>query len=69
MPSFASLGRVITEISSITILTAATDAALDYMTQNMTKIIVLGWGEGNLGATEKVDFGSAGIRSGMCHYE
>ena len=57
------------DISSISILTAATDAAVNYMTQCITKIIVLGWGEGNLGASEKVDFGSAGIRDGESQYD
>ena len=67
-----SLGRVITEhndISSIRILTAATDDAVKYMSQSITKIIILGWGEGSLGASENVDFGSAGIRDGTSQYD
>jgi hypothetical protein len=70
--NFASLGRVITghnDISPIAILTAATDAAVKYMSQRVTKIIIWGWGEGNLGASEKVEFGSVGIRDGTIQYD
>jgi hypothetical protein len=68
----ASLSRVINEhndTSSITILTAATDAAVKYMIQHVTKIIILRWGERNLGASERMDFGSAGIRDGTSQYD
>ena len=72
LPSSASLVTVITghsEISSISILTAATDAAVKYLNQRISKIIILGWGEGNLGPSEKADFGSAGIRDGTSKYD
>ena len=72
MQNSAALGRVITEhndISSITILTAATNGAVKYMSRSITKIIILGWGNGNLGASETVNFGSAGIRDGTSQYD
>ena len=39
------------------------------MNNRITKIVVLGWGEGNLGATDCVDFGTAGIQDGKNEYE
>jgi hypothetical protein len=72
MQNSVFLGNVITghnDISSISILTAATDTAVKYLSQPITKTIILGWGEGNMGASEKVDFRSAGIRDGTSQYD
>lgn len=55
-------------ISDISILTAATQEGADYMSKHITKIVVFGWGEGRLGATSHVNFGSAGKRLGTGAY-
>jgi len=57
-----------TLLTSVSILTAATDKAVGYMNRHITKIIILGWGEGCIGATEHIDFGTAGIREGEFEY-
>jgi hypothetical protein len=54
----------INAISSISILTAATSEAVQYMNSKITKIIVLGWGKGSLGMTDHIEFGTAGIKDG-----
>lgn len=59
----------ITPIQSLSILTCATNPAVDYMNEKITKIIVLGWGNGNLGATDQVEFGTAGIKIGNSEYD
>ena len=57
-----------TVITSVSILTAATGKAFDYMNSHIKRIVILGWGEGRIGATEKIDFGTAGIREGETDY-
>jgi len=34
------------------------------MNSKITKIIVLGWGKGSLGMTDRIEFGTAGIKDG-----
>ena len=58
-----------TKIASVSILTAASSRAVKYMNTRTTKIVVLGWGEGNLGATDCVDFETARIQDGKSEYE
>jgi hypothetical protein len=58
-----------TKIASVFILTAATDRAVKYMNTRITKIVVLGWGEGILGATDCVDFGTARTQDWKSEYE
>ena len=58
-----------TKVASVSILTAAADRAVKYMNSRITKIVVLGWGEGNMSATDCVDFGTAGIQDGKSEYE
>lgn len=51
MQDSACIGRVViahNDISSIAILTAATSPAVEYMTNHITKIIILGWVRGIL---------------------
>ena len=55
-------------ISSISILTAATPNAIEYMNRNIKRIIILGWGEGTIGDTEQLNFGTAGIKEGETWY-
>ena len=55
-------------ISSITVLTAATDEAIRYMNSRITKVVILGWGEGFLGSNATVRFGTAGIKKGCTDY-
>ena len=54
----------ITSINSTSILTCATTRAVSYVNSRITKIIILGWGDGRMGATNNVEFGTAGIKIG-----
>ena len=58
----------ITPINATSILTCATTRAVSYLNSRITKIIVLGWGEGRMGATNNVEFGTAGIKIGTSGY-
>ena len=67
----APIGQVlndITPIESISILTCATHSAVTYMNEHITTIVVLGWGDGVLGATDNVEYGTAGIKAGTTGY-
>ena len=57
-----------TTITSISILTAATPNAVEYLNSRIKKIVILGWGEGTLGDTEQVNYGTAGIKEGESSY-
>lgn len=60
--------NVHTLITPISILTAATSKAVDYMNEKVKKIVIIGWGDGVIGSTESLDFGTAGIRQGEKDY-
>jgi len=57
-----------TAIPSISILTAATANAIDYMNRHIKKIIIFGWGQGTIGDTDNINFGTAGIKEGESTY-
>jgi hypothetical protein len=38
------------------------------MNHHITTIVVLGWGDGTLGATDRVEYGTAGIKAGATEY-
>lgn len=60
--------NVLTTISCISVLTAASPKAVENMNSHIKSIIILGWGEGVLGDTEQANFGTAGIREGETSY-
>ena len=66
-PIGQALNRI-TPIQSISVLTCATPTSVAYMNDHITTIVVLGWGDGTLGATDKVEYGTAGIKAGTTRY-
>ena len=57
----ARWGRMEHTIPSVTISTAATDNSIEYMNNNITMAVVLGWSEGS---TVKGRFAPTGIKKG-----